>query len=250
MVVWTWVASGSRLDGRTDVTGENHEGENIVTQKTSRARFPVPERKPSDGHGPGRGPELHQERAVQTRVQILDAAAELFDKHGYAGTSVKNVADHVGMTKGAVYFHYPTKEALTIAVVDALYDRWPALLEAVQTKGLGPLDTLMELLDQTAATFMDDVVVQGGARLQMEQPLPEGVLPRPYVGWISLIEELLAEAEEAGELRAGVSPSAAAHTLVSAFFGTQHISARLVRRQDLTQRWRDARDLLFYALRA
>ncbi|WP_312866386.1 ScbR family autoregulator-binding transcription factor [Streptomyces boluensis] len=220
------------------------------TQKQSRATFPAPERRASGGHGPGRGPELHQERAVQTRDQILDAAAELFDRHGYAGTSVKNVADRVGMTKGAVYFHYPTKEALTIAVVDALYDRWPLLLEAVQAKGLGPMDTLSELLDQTAATFKDDVVVQGGVRLQMEQPLPEGVLPQPYVGWISLIEQLLAEAEEAGELRAGVSPSAAAHTLVSTFFGTQHIAARLDRRQDLTQRWEEARDLIFYALRA
>ncbi|MFC7309325.1 ScbR family autoregulator-binding transcription factor [Streptomyces monticola] len=221
-----------------------------MTEKKSRASFPAPEHKGSAGPGVGRGPELQQERAVQTRLQILDAAAELFDRNGYAGTSVKNVADHVGMTKGAVYFHYPTKEALTIAVVEAHYNRWPVLLEAVQAKGLGPMDTLVELLDQTATTFRDDVVVQGGARLQMEQPLPEGVLPEPYVGWISLLEQLLTEAEEAGELRAGVSPSAAAHTLVSTFFGTQHIAARLNHRSDLTKRWVEARDLLFYALRA
>ncbi|MFM9368795.1 ScbR family autoregulator-binding transcription factor [Streptomyces sp. Da 82-17] len=221
-----------------------------MTQNKSRASFPMPERKPGDEPRTGRIPERQQERAVQTRLQILDAAAELFDRNGYSGTSVQNVADHVGMTKGAVYFHFPTKEALTISVVDAHYHRWPVLLEAVQAKGLGPLDTLVELLDQTAAAFRDDVIVQGGARLQMEQPLPEGVLPTPYVGWINLLEQLLIEAEEAGELRAGVSPAAAAHALVSVFFGTQHISARLGRRKDLTRRWEEARELMLYSLRA
>ncbi|MFF4839527.1 ScbR family autoregulator-binding transcription factor [Streptomyces collinus] len=220
----------------------------IMELKKSRATFPVPERSAGSIALHGRSPELQQERAAHTRKQILDAAAQLFDERGYGKTSVKDVADHVGMTKGAVYFHYPTKEALTIAVVEAHYHRWPVLLEAAQAKGLGPLDTVRELLDQTAEAFRDDVVVQGGARLQMEQPLPEGLLPQPYVGWISLLTELLVEAAEAGELREGVSPSAAAHTLVSAFFGTQHISARLSRRADLVQRWSDARDLIFSAL--
>ncbi|OON75410.1 TetR family transcriptional regulator [Streptomyces tsukubensis] len=193
---------------------------------------------------------MHQERAVQTRRQILESAAILFDQNGYAGTSVKDVADHVGMTKGAVYFHYPSKEALTVAVVQAHYDRWPRLLEAVQAEGLGPMDTLVELLDRTAMTFRDDAVVQGGARLMMEQPLVEGSLPQPYVGWVDLIELLLTQAMDAGELREGVSPTAAAHTLVAAFFGTQHISARLDLRVDLVKRWEEARDLLSYALRA
>ncbi|MFF6808234.1 ScbR family autoregulator-binding transcription factor [Streptomyces sp. NPDC012616] len=221
----------------------------IVELKKHRATFPVPERSPGSIALHGRSPELQQERAAHTRKQILDAAAQLFDERGYGKTSVKDVADHVGMTKGAVYFHYPTKEALTIAVVEAHYHRWPALLEAAQAKGLGPLDTVCDLLDRTAQAFQDDVVVQGGARLQMEQPLPDGLLPQPYVGWISLLTELLAEAAEAGELREGVSPAAAAHTLVSAFFGTQHISARLTRRADLVQRWSDSRDLIFAALR-
>ncbi|MGW2562103.1 ScbR family autoregulator-binding transcription factor [Streptomyces sp. NPDC001514] len=221
-----------------------------MDQKKSRAAFPVTERRTAGDGRQGRGPELQQERAVRTRTQILDAAAELFDRHGFAGTSVKDVADRVGMTKGAVYFHYPTKEALTIAVVEAHYGRWPVLLEAVQAKGLGPMDTLVELLDRTAVAFRDDPVVQGGARLQMEQPLAEGALPEPYVGWMNLLEQLLTEAEEAGELRAGISPAAAAHMLVATFFGTQHICARLGRRADLVRRWEEARDLIVYALRA
>ncbi|WP_030746129.1 ScbR family autoregulator-binding transcription factor [Streptomyces sp. NRRL F-5135] len=213
-----------------------------------RVAFPASQTTPA--HRQGRGPELQQERAVRTRMQILDAAAELFAAQGFPSTSVKDVADRVGMTKGAVYFHYPTKEALTVAVVEAHYARWPGLLEAVQAKGLGPMDTLLELLDRTAAAFQDDPVVQAGARLQMEQPLPIDTMPEPYVGWIDLLEQLLAEAEEAGELRAGVSPAVAARVLVATFFGTQHIAARLDHRAETTKRWSEARDLLAFALRA
>ncbi|MFI0241803.1 ScbR family autoregulator-binding transcription factor [Streptomyces sp. NPDC016845] len=219
-------------------------------RRNSRAVFPEPEHPKGQTARAGRSPELHQERAVQTRLQVLEAAALLFDQRGYAGTSIKDVADEVGMTKGAVYFHYPTKEALTIAVVEAHYARWPLLLQAAQSKGLGPLDTLIELLDQTAATFQDDPIVRGGARLQMEQPLPKGTLPTPYVGWIELLRQLLAEAQEAGELREGVTPDAAANTLIATFFGTQHIASRLDRRGELVRRWADTRELLFYALRA
>lgn len=216
----------------------------------SRAAFPQAERSAAQASRAGRSPELHQERAVQTRLQVLEAAATLFDQRGYAGTSIKDVADHVGMTKGAVYFHYPTKEALTVAVVEAHYARWPVLLETSQSKGLGPLDTVMDLLDQTAVTFRDDPIVRGGARLQMEQPLAPGALPTPYVGWIDLLRQLLTEAQDTGELRSGVTPAAAAHTLVALLFGAQHIFARLDRRSELVQQWTDSRDLVFHSLRA
>ncbi|MFD6619936.1 TetR family transcriptional regulator, partial [Streptomyces albidoflavus] len=121
----------------------NAAGDN--QRRSSRAVFPEHERAKGGTARAGRSPELHQERAVQTRLQVLEAAALLFDQRGYAGTSIKDVADEVGMTKGAVYFHYPTKEALTIAVVEAHYARWPLLLQASQSKGLGPMDTLVDL---------------------------------------------------------------------------------------------------------
>src|ERR1044072_8398318 len=78
---------------------------NNQRRSSTRAAFPEPERAKGQTARAGRSPELHQERAVQTRLQVLEAAALLFDQRGYAGTSIKDVADEVGMTKGAVYFH-------------------------------------------------------------------------------------------------------------------------------------------------
>ncbi|MCS0606538.1 TetR/AcrR family transcriptional regulator, partial [Streptomyces sp. LP11] len=97
--------------------------------------------------------ELKQERAVRTRAQVLHTAARLFAERGYEATSVVDIAEHVGMTKGAVYFHFKNKEAMAIAVVEDNYHRWPALLEEVRTQNLDPRDTIYALLDRTTEAF-------------------------------------------------------------------------------------------------
>ncbi|NEB36895.1 helix-turn-helix transcriptional regulator [Streptomyces sp. SID14515] len=177
-------------------------------------------------------------------------AAELFTKRGFRQTSVRDVAELVEMTKGAVYFHFPTKEALAVAIVEAHYARWPKLLEEVTAEGLGPADTAACMLERAAAAFQNDVIVQAGARLQIERPQIDAELPTPYVDWVSLLESLLTAAREAGELRPGVDPTAAARALVSAFFGSQHVSDVLSGRADVVQRWRELGGLLFAAIKA
>ncbi|MFJ8436261.1 ScbR family autoregulator-binding transcription factor [Kitasatospora sp. NPDC094019] len=197
-----------------------------------------------------RGPDPKQDRAARTRQLVLTAAAELFASGGFRRTSVQEVADRVGMTKGAVYFHYPTKEALAVAVVEQHYARWPLLLAAVTAEGHGPLGTAERLLAGAALAFRDDIVVRAGTRLQVERPQIDAELPTPYVDWTDLLAGLLAAAEALGELRAEVSPRAAARSLVAALFGTQHISDVLHERADLVERWSETAGLLFRAIRA
>ncbi|MFC1410921.1 ScbR family autoregulator-binding transcription factor [Streptacidiphilus sp. N1-12] len=196
-----------------------------------------------------RSPDLRQERAVRTREQILFAAAELFAQAGFQKTSIKDVADRAGVTKGAIFFHYPTKEILATAVVEAHYSRWPDLLARAQAQGLSPLDVAFEVLDQAAVAFRDDLVVRAGARLQIERSLIDAPLPRPYEGWTDVLATLLRDARDSGELRPGTDPDAAARCLVASFFGTQHISDTLSQRADLLERWADMRELLALSLR-
>ncbi|MEV5144729.1 ScbR family autoregulator-binding transcription factor [Streptomyces sp. NPDC052727] len=197
-----------------------------------------------------RGPHPQQERSIRTRAQILEAASEIFAARGYRGASVKDIAERVGMTKGAVYFHFPSKESLAIAVVEEHYTRWPATMEEIRAQGFTPLETVEEMLRRAAQSFRDDPVMQAGARLQSERAFIDAELPLPYVDWTHLLAVLLQEARETGQLRAGVDPAAAARSLVAAFFGMQHISDNLHQRADIMERWEELRELMFFALRA
>ncbi|HKN52055.1 MAG TPA: ScbR family autoregulator-binding transcription factor [Amycolatopsis sp.] len=196
------------------------------------------------------GKPPRQDRAVQTRAQTLNAAAELFAEQGYPATSIVDVADRVGMTKGAVYFHFRNKEDMAVEVVRELYKRWVALVEDVRELGLSPLSSLRELMDRAGRTFVDDVIVKAGARLQAERSLIATTLPPPYIDWIGTASALLTEAQAAGELRPGVDPQAAARVMVSSFFGAQHISDILHQRTDLADRWAEVRELVFYSIEA
>ena len=62
---------------------------------------------------------LKQVRAEQTRDAIVRGAAEAFDKHGFVGATLGDVTTYAEVTKGAVYFHFRSKEELARAVIDA-----------------------------------------------------------------------------------------------------------------------------------
>lgn len=71
------------------------------------------------------------------RQRILEACTPLFAENGFHGVSMRDVAGAVGMTPAALYYHFPDKDALYLAVIDRLYqDRVPGLL--AQVMGDGP----------------------------------------------------------------------------------------------------------------
>lgn len=57
---------------------------------------------------------------ADTRTQILDAARNRFVEHGFDKTSLREVADDVGVTKAALYYHFPSKEDLLVALLEPL----------------------------------------------------------------------------------------------------------------------------------
>ena len=57
-----------------------------------------------------------EERGDERRGQILLAAAELFSRQGYGGTSIRDIAGRVGLLPGSVYHYFPAKEDLFVAV--------------------------------------------------------------------------------------------------------------------------------------
>jgi AcrR family transcriptional regulator len=89
----------------------------------------------------------------ESRERILRAAVDLFVVHGVHGTSLQMIANELGVTKAAVYFHFKAKDDIVIAVLLPVFDQIQALIDAAAA---------MPLASQRRATtltgFVDLVV--------------------------------------------------------------------------------------------
>jgi AcrR family transcriptional regulator len=171
-----------------------------------------------------------------TRIALLESAALLFDEHGYAGTSVSAVARGAGLTSGALYFHFGGKENLALAVVQEHFVGWPSIIERVLALPGTALEHIVLLSFEVARAFRDDVVVRAGSRLWTERKGINVAMPRPFVGWIETMAEMLTRARLEGCIGAGVDPEPAASVLVCAFFGTHIVSDALDGRDEIEDR--------------
>jgi len=87
------------------------------------------------------------------RDQIVLAAAQLFVEHGYGGTSMRNIADRVGMLPGSVYHYYPAKEDLFVAIHHEGFRR---LMHNIQ-EAIKRAATPWERLELACAEHIQDV---------------------------------------------------------------------------------------------
>jgi AcrR family transcriptional regulator len=77
-------------------------------------------------------PRSRAERARRTREQILEVAIRLVADHGYDGTSLQMIADALGVTKAAVYYHFRAKIEILRALLAPIHQQLDALLTAVE----------------------------------------------------------------------------------------------------------------------
>src|SRR5689334_8474004 len=69
-----------------------------------------------------------------TRTRALDVARRLFTQHGYDRTSLREIAEALGVTKAALYYHFRSKEELLVTLVDPFLDGIDGLLARTQAR--------------------------------------------------------------------------------------------------------------------
>lgn len=83
---------------------------------------------------------LRVRQAEATRALLVDAARELFTVHGYGETSIEDIIRQAGVARGALYHHFPGKEALFRAVYDDVESDVIARVVATALAGSTPWD--------------------------------------------------------------------------------------------------------------
>jgi TetR/AcrR family transcriptional regulator, transcriptional repressor for nem operon len=170
---------------------------------------------------PGKTPEA-------TRHKILGAAFQEFYKHGFQGGSLNHIVKVAGITKGALFHHFPGgKQELGYAVMDdvigpILQQRWLAPV----TNSNDPIADLKRAFRQfVKEDIKSGHFVQGCPLNNLAQemsPLDEGFRKRIdqlYSIWRKRIADALVEGMKAGKVRKSIVPQGAAALIVASQMG-------------------------------
>ncbi len=87
--------------------------------------------------------------------QIIDAAIRVLARQGYARTSLLEIAKEAGMSKGALHYHYPTKEALIHAVLETACNVVQARTLQAWSPSDNPFEALRKSLEELWATRVE-----------------------------------------------------------------------------------------------
>ncbi|HYH28476.1 MAG TPA: ScbR family autoregulator-binding transcription factor [Actinomycetota bacterium] len=172
-----------------------------------------------------RAPE--RDRADETRRRILDEAARVFAERGYHGASISDVLEATGLTKGALYFHFPSKEALALAAFADVQERWVSSVLAATDRRSSAMDQLRAMLEAAIAFAETQPAAGCTNRLATELSQDSFLRPRlaPFITrWEEMIEMLVRQGQQEGNLRSDVDPRSAARLAVAAFVGSEHTS--------------------------
>lgn len=187
---------------------------------------------------------VKQVRAQVTRDTIVAGAAAVFGRRGYGLASIADIAEASGVTKGALYFHFPSKDELARAVIAEQHQRTMTAAGEVIDEGRPGLETMVLLSGVLAHQLLTDPIVQAGIRLTTDVASLEDPVTGPYRDWLSTSEALFRRAVEEGDLRADLDPATLAAVIVASYTGVQLVSETFSHRADLLRRVRELWEVL------
>lgn len=165
------------------------------------------------------------QQATVTRDAVITAAAEAFDRYGYSSASMSRIVEFADRTKGAVYFHFPSKRDLAAAVLEHQFTVCDRILADVQDRELDFIGRLTSLTAQVVSALRTDVVLRAAIRLTIDRDA-EPVRGEAATGrWVGMLEARFADAQERGEIPGSVRIGPLARLMVSTFVGMGYLTA-------------------------
>lgn len=160
-------------------------------------------------------------RPEERPQELLDAALEVFSTHGYRATRLEQVAEAAGVTKGAIYYYFSTKEEL---LTQALQERIGAIFSGIESEGRRADRSATERLravlraawmrwcrPESARMYR---LVMGELRTELPELFDATMRAGPLHVW-QLVGDILEEGQRGGEFGSHVDPHPTARFLVS-----------------------------------
>ena len=165
-----------------------------------------------------------QVRSEVTRRKILDAAIDVFSEVGYAAAGWGTIIERTGMTKGALYHHFDSKDSLASAIIEEGSDAVVVAFRNVCGSSSPALENMIHGTFAVANVLSADKMARAAEQLTAAL---SGFNKAAAHFCASLVELMTAEARRAtaeGDMREDLDPAVVSESVVGAMFGTRLLS--------------------------
>jgi TetR/AcrR family transcriptional repressor of nem operon len=168
--------------------------------------------------------EAGERRADTTRHRLIAAASRQFAHRPYSMVSLDDILAEAELTKGAMYFHFASKQALALAIIDDLTEMSRAAVTEMLALKMSGLETLIDLIFLLAVQDTQQDVTRAGVRLL---DTLDNTTPLPPALWqlrMEFVTTLIQRAVTEGDVIDQHDPADIAKMLLALWVGMRRIS--------------------------
>lgn len=169
--------------------------------------------------------QLHITKAEKTRQFIIEKTAPIFNVKGYAGTSISDLTEATGLTKGSIYGNFANKDEVALAALDHNLKLVSDMFKSEMT-GLNSYRAKLLVYTNVYQNFMTGTFPQGGCPIlntaieaDDTHPLLRQKATEALLNWRRAIIRLIEKGIESGEFSSYVQPEKVAISLMATIEG-------------------------------
>jgi len=170
-----------------------------------------------------------QSKAERTRHFIIETTAGIFNTKGYAATSMSDITEATGLTKGSIYGNFENKEEVALAVFDYNYNKvWSLTQQQIQaaTTYYDKLMVFASLYSEYGNCFPDGgcPILNTAVEADDTHPQLKEKAAAAIQKWKKTIEDIIKKGIQAGEFKEGLDHSQMALSMIALIEGGIMIS--------------------------
>jgi AcrR family transcriptional regulator len=179
---------------------------------------------------------VRQARSEATRRKIITSAVELFNDNGYPATGLGDIIERAEMTKGALYYHFDSKETLATAIIEEGSAHLVAAFRNITASSAPALESIIHGVFVVADLLSTDQVARSGTQLLRAFGEFNDAAARTYGAWVAEMTERTHQAIDDGDLRGDLDPHAVGETIVGLMLGMELLANATTAGADVMQR--------------
>jgi TetR/AcrR family transcriptional regulator, transcriptional repressor for nem operon len=168
--------------------------------------------------------EPSERRAGTTRHRLIAAASRQFAQRPYSMVSLDDILAEAELTKGAMYFHFSSKQALAMAIIDDLNEMSRAAVSELLAHKMSGLETLIDLVFVLAVQDTQHEVARAGVLLLESLEITAALPTTVWQSWIEFVTTLIHKAVTEGDVVDHHDAEDIAKMLVALWVGIRRIS--------------------------